>query len=74
MKKATSKNENAPLLPNRLAPGAKLWSADDDIFVVSQSPLDIKRRELAETRQLEESGERTISESTKNRRPAVRPL
>jgi hypothetical protein len=68
--------ENPPLLPNRLAPDAKLWSADDRSYIVSQSPLDIKRRELSETRQLEDPDERTQSESIANARNSgkVKPI
>jgi hypothetical protein len=66
--KLKKKETIPPLLPNKLAPGAKLLSPDDDSFVVSQSPLDVKRRELAEARKLEESQERERSESTKNAR------
>jgi hypothetical protein len=74
--KKKSTPEIPPLLPNRLAPNAKLWSADDRSYIVSQSPLDIKRRELSETRQLEDSSERTQSESTANARNSgtVKPI
>jgi hypothetical protein len=68
LKKKKNTPENPPLLPNKLAPGAKLLSPDDDTFVVRQTPLDVKRRELRETRELEESQDRERSQSTKNAR------
>src|SRR5260370_22894167 len=62
------KETRPPLLPNRLAPGAKLLSPDDDSHVIRQSPLDLKKRELEEARQLQDSDERAQSEATANAR------
>ena len=76
MKKKKNAPDNPPLLPNNLAPGAKLWSADDASYVTSQSPLDIKKRELEEVRRSQDPDERDQSESTTNARRfgKVKPL
>jgi hypothetical protein len=50
--------------PNRVAPGNKVWDPSDNSHVARQTPLDTKRKELAETRSLEEPRDRARSKET----------
>jgi len=69
MKKSKSLG-SAPLLPNKLAPGRKVWSPDDSSHIARQTPLDTKRKELAEVRSEEAPADRKRSQETKQIRQA----
>jgi hypothetical protein len=55
--------QSKPVL-NRLAPGRTLYSPDDDSHVSKATPLQTKKKELAETRSLEEPRDRARSKET----------
>lgn len=50
---------------NRLAPGHKLYSPDDESHVSKATPLQTKKKELAEVRSEETPADRKLSEETK---------